>query len=148
MKTGSEKLGKAIAVVFTTLVAPIFVHFAVLEIQAARAGSVGHSKSAAVDGPREIVVSEGMGATPSEARLNAERRALQRVIADHADPSMTAAQLAALCESVMAVPETILLRQEVRSCRAVQSSPGGGFRAELMIEIALVPLKSRLHQVQ
>ena len=134
-------LNKVIATVFTTVVAPVVVSVIVQSLAVAKHPSPQISGSG-MDGPerptgvRDIVVSEGYGISLEEARQEALRSAVRKVITSITDPTKPAASYQAVCEAAIREPQRVILR-----CEDLSNGRQGGegreqYRWELTAEIA------------
>jgi hypothetical protein len=135
-------LNKVIATVFTTVVAPVVVSVIVQCLAVAKLtgpqipGTSGTDDPERPTGVRDIVVSQGYGITLEEARREALRTALRKVISSITDPAGPAAKYQAVCEAVVREPQQVILHCEDLSYRKQNGQGREQYRWELTAEIA------------
>lgn len=124
---------KSVAVVFTSVVAPVLVTVITQglklpsESQAAPSAMVGAEE-------RDILIGHGVGAGPDAACRDALRNALLRVI-EQTVSSISAADRIAIAERILRDPQGVFVRWDRLSCRAEIVAGATRYRAEISTEI-------------
>jgi hypothetical protein len=143
----ASRFGKVMTTLFTTLCAPILVSIVVQELNSARgsAGSAPHpSPPAASAGPRDIIVSHGLGLNPAQARQEALRAALQQEIGSFTSTTSATTSDRAACESILCEPRGVIVRCENLPGYKKIEAGREWYYQEVSVEIARDALARRL----
>jgi hypothetical protein len=141
------------ASVFAGVFAPVLVSVIVEELHAVRLNVLQepHATAAALiqaNGPRDIFVSHGLGATLADARRDAVRQALLQAAFQLLDQPCSDTVVEAVCAGILTDPSLIVLR-----CENVRGQRSGGtaatrYECDVVVELARQPLRDRLRSAR
>ena len=124
---------KAVAVVFTSVVAPVLV---TVITQGLKLPGESQAREAAPRAEeRDILIGHGVGSGPDAACRDALRNALLRVVEQTVSPTFSASDRIAICERILREPQGIFIRWDRLSCRREVVAGTVRYRAEISTEI-------------
>jgi hypothetical protein len=137
---------------FTTVAAPVLVSVIVQELgvaQRALAPQIDPNKATPVDrGPRDILISHGLGSTPVEARREALRTALLREASSLPGPTDSATVDRAISIAVQREPREVILHCDDLTCRKQVDAGREWYCQEISVEVARTGLAKWLGEAR
>jgi hypothetical protein len=143
---------KAFGALFTTVAAPVLVSVIVQELGVAQrvlAPQIDPNKVTTVDrGPRDILISHGLGSTPVEARREALRTALLQEVSSLPGTSDAAMVDQAIRAAVRREPRDVILHCENLTCRKQVDAGREWYCQEISVEVARTGLAKWLTEAR
>lgn len=143
-----SRIGKVMATLFTALFAPILVSIVIQEMGVVRGSAPGapngHRPPTVSAGPRDIVISHGLGINPARARHEALSAALHTVRVSETGLPIVPGYDQAAVESILRDPRGVILRCEDLACSRQIEGGREWYRQEISVEVDRTALAERM----